>query len=1004
MENDISRVANALPGLVWTALPDGQIDFLNHRWCEYTGLSLDEGCGHAWRTAIHPEDLPKLVDCWRSIVSSGEPGEMEARLRRFDGEYRWFLMSSSPMRNEAGQIVKWHGLNTDIEDRTRAEEALRLHELSLNLIVESIPVPIAVTTPSGEVEALNRPTLEYFGETFQELKGWKTSDVVHPDDLQHTIAAQRQAHATGHAYSVQSRHRRADGIYGWFTVLGFPLRDTQGRILRWFHLLIDIDDRKRAEEQLRRSEAYLAEAQKLSHTGSFGWNVRSGEIHWSRETFRIFECEPTAKTSIELILQRTHPEDRSAVQQLIDRVSRERTEFDFEHRLLMPDGSVKYLRVVGTPSQNEDGCFEFVGAVTDFTERKRVEAALRRSGEELTIHKAQLDELFEQAPEGIVLLDVEDRVLRINPEFTQIFGYTPDEAIGRSINDLIAPEEIRGEAEEYTHRIIHGKPVNAETIRRRKDGQRIHVSQLYFPISVPASIVGVPTSTAGSQLGEYAIYRDITERTRAEEALRRSEGCLAEAQRITRTGSWAWNLAARHAVYWSQEHYRVFGFDPEGGIPSDEAFHQRVHPEDRDRVQRAVYVGREGEGSIFNVEYRILLPDGAIKYIRSTGHPVFNASGDVVEYFGAAVDVTEQHEARAALETAFEQIKALKDQLYNENIVLREEIDRSSMFEEIVGTSPALKTVLSRVSKVASTDSTVLITGDTGTGKELVARAIHRRSQRSSHAFVSVNCAAIPRDLIASELFGHEKGAFTGATQRRIGRFELAGGGTIFLDEVGDLPAETQVALLRVLQEHEFDRVGGNRPIQTDVRLIAATNRDLQAAMAAGTFRSDLFYRLNVFPIEIPPLRQRREDIPLLAEYFINRYSRKAGKSIRGVNKKTLDLLQSYPWPGNIRELQNIIERSVIVCETETFSIDESWLPQQRQPFLAAKAKNQIELARRLEEQEKDIIEEALIASRGRVFGPTGAAAKLGIARSTLESKIRTLKIDKNRFKADPEG
>jgi formate hydrogenlyase transcriptional activator len=323
------------------------------------------------------------------------------------------------------------------------------------------------------------------------------------------------------------------------------------------------------------------------------------------------------------------------------------------------------------------------------------------------------------------------------------------------------------------------------------------------------------------------------------------------------------------------------------------------------------------------------------------------------------------------------------------------------MFEEIVGTSPALQAALSRAVKVAATDSTVLITGETGTGKELVARAIHRRSDRASRGFVSVNCAAIPRDLIASELFGHEKGAFTGATQQRPGRFELANGGTLFLDEVGELPAETQIALLRVLQEHEFERVGGTRPIRADVRVIAATNRDLQAAISAGSFRSDLFYRLHVFPIESPPLRERREDIPLLVEYFIDRYARKAGKNIRHVNKKTLQLLQSYPWPGNIRELQNVVERSVILCETDIFSIDESWLPL---PLPATESKHGIELPRRLETQEKNMIEEALKASRGRVFGPTGAAAKLGVPRSTLESRIRALKIDKNRFKMDPES
>jgi transcriptional regulator with GAF, ATPase, and Fis domain len=359
-------------------------------------------------------------------------------------------------------------------------------------------------------------------------------------------------------------------------------------------------------------------------------------------------------------------------------------------------------------------------------------------------------------------------------------------------------------------------------------------------------------------------------------------------------------------------------------------------------------------------------------------------------------NVTNEREARVALETAFQQIEVLKDQLYKENLALRDEVDRVSMFEEVVGASPRLRAVLSRVSKVAPTDSTVLLTGETGTGKELIARAIHKRSRRSSRAFVSVSCAAIPSSLIASELFGHEKGAFTGATQRRLGRFELAEEGTLFLDEAGEVPAETQITLLRVLQEREFERVGGNQPIRANVRVIAATNRDLEAAIAAGTFRSDLFYRLNVFPIEIPPLRERREDIPLLVEYFIAHFARKAGKSFRGINKRTLDLLRSYPWPGNIRELQNVVERSVIVCETENFSVDESWLS--RQP-VATESKSQLDLSQKLAIQEKEMIEAALRESGGRVSGPSGAAAKLGISRSTLESKIASLEINKYRFK-----
>jgi len=323
---------------------------------------------------------------------------------------------------------------------------------------------------------------------------------------------------------------------------------------------------------------------------------------------------------------------------------------------------------------------------------------------------------------------------------------------------------------------------------------------------------------------------------------------------------------------------------------------------------------------------------------------------------------------------------------------------RSEMnFGEIIGNSASLRGLLKQVESVAPTDSTVLIYGETGTGKELIAHSIHKNSQRSGRAFVSVNCAALPPSLIPSELFGHEKGAFTGAMQRRLGRFELADGGTIFLDEVGELPPDTQVALLRVLQEREFERVGGGRPIRVDVRVIAATNRDLKTAMANGTFRADLFYRLNVFPVEVPPLRERKDDIPLLVRHFTQQFARRMNKVIDTISSATMDALRQYPWPGNIRELQNVIERSVILCETEIFSIDESWLPQQQ--FLT-EPRNEIEFSRRLQAEEMDIIEAALKESGGRVFGPSGAAAKLGIARSTLESKIQSLKINKNRFRA----
>jgi formate hydrogenlyase transcriptional activator len=593
---------------------------------------------------------------------------------------------------------------------------------------------------------------------------------------------------------------------------------------------MDVTEQEQSTQERQRREACLAEAQRLSHTGSFGCEASSGEMLWSEETYRIFGYDRATTPAVEAILRRVHPEDKAGVEAQIARARSEGQDCDLEYRLLLPGGSIKHVHVVAHAVRHESGGLEFVGAVTDVTKRKHAEEELQR---------------------------LVDFVLHIIT--------------------VLSPK---------------GKITYANRVAREYTGLTLDQ------------------------------YRSIDVLSRV------------------------------------------------------------IHPDDLVRVRAARERGLSANNP-FEIEARTVGKDGACRWLLYRYNPLRDEHGQIARWYVTGTDIEDHKQA--------------EDRLQRENLALRQELGKTSMFEEIVGASPAVQAVLSRISKVAPSDSTVLVTGETGTGKELVARAIHRHSQRSSHAFISVNCAAIPGDLIASDLFGHEKGAFTGAMQHRFGRFELASGGTIFLDEVGELPAQTQVALLRVLQEREFERVGGTHPIRADVRVIAATNRDLQAAIGAGSFRCDLFYRLNVFPIEMPSLRERREDIPLLVEFFIDCYARKAGKNIRRVAKKTLELLQSYPWPGNIRELQNVIQRSVILCETETFSIDESWLPQQ--PLPAAEPRRPTELPRRLLAQEKNIIEAALKETRGRIFGPTGAAAKLGIPRSTLESKIKSLKIDKNRFK-----
>jgi PAS domain S-box-containing protein len=623
--------------------------------------------------------------------------------------------------------------------------------------------------------------------------------------------------------------------------LAFP-DEHADTLLRFVGTGMNVTEEEQLRNELRRRESYLAEAQRLSHTGSFGCKASSGEMFWSEETFRIFGYDRDAKPAVEAILKRVHPDDKATVQAQISHATSQGKDCNLEYRLLLPDDSVKHVHVVAHAVKDKAGNLEFVGAVMDITERKAAEERIRRQEAEL-----------------------------------------------RQILDL-APQQVR----------VYGP-----------GGERLYANRI--------------------ALDYYGVS-------------------LEEWQQTT-------GLSFRSSLF--------------------------VHPDDRERATRDFDANRSS-GSAYESELRLRGADGNYRWFLARHNPLHDDKGQIKRWHVGLTDIDER--------------KRSEERLQRENIALREEIDKASMFEEIVGTSPALKSVLSRISKVAPSDSTVLITGETGTGKELVARAIHRRSHRASRAFVSVNCAAIPRDLIASELFGHEKGAFTGALQRRIGRFELAEGGTLFLDEVGELTADTQVALLRALQEREFERVGGRQSIRVDVRVIAATNRDLTAAVASGIFRQDFYYRLNVFPIEVPPLRERRKDIPLLVGYFIDRYARKAGRNIKSVEQKTLQLLQSYPWPGNIRELQNVIERSIIVCETEKFSVDESWLSQQPHDRRLGFG---LYLSEMLAAKETEVIEEALRECQGRVFGPSGAAAKLGIARSTLESKIRSLNINKKRFKAE---
>lgn len=735
MEESSRVIVETIPGLIAVLTPDGEVEHVNHQVLEYFGRSLEELKKWGTTDAVHPIDLPQVTVAWRHAVETGSPYECQHRLRRADGEYRWFVARALPLRDAGGHVVRWFNLLTETQSREPSGEGLRQSaailqkafdeitnsEIKRLQAIDAIPALAWCNLPDGQKEFLNKRWHDYTGLSADDSSGWGWQTALHPDDLPALMEKRTELLASGEPGTIELRLRRFDGIYRWFLVSVVPFHNEAGRIVRWYGTSTDIEDRKQAEER-----------------------------------------------------------------------------FLQEHFAL-----------------------------------KRAEEEIRGQQEELR------------------------QTLEFVPEIVRVFG---------------------------------------------PDHERIYANRMGLDY-------------LGVSLEEWRQINDM---------------------------GWF------------------------------------VHGDDRDRI-RTIFDRARSTGAPFELEMRLRKFDGSYRWFLVRYSPVRNNIGQVMRWYVAGTDIEDR--------------KQTEDKLQRENVALREEIDKTSLFEEMVGASPAWKEALSRVSKVAESDSTVLINGETGTGKELVARAIHRRSRRSSRAFVAVNCAAVPRDLVPSELFGHEKGAFTGATQRRLGRFELADGGTLFLDEVGELSPDTQVALLRVLQEREFERVGGRQPIHVDVRVIAATNRDLNAAVVSGTFRSDLFYRLNVFPLQMPPLRDRRADIPMLVEYFVDRYARKAGKTFHRVNKQTLDRLQSYPWPGNVRELQNVIERSVILCDTDEFIVDVSWLS------TARGVDSSPALSSAVASHEKSIIEEALRASAGRVYGPSGAAARLGLSRSTLEAKIRVLGINKNHFR-----
>jgi PAS domain S-box-containing protein len=879
-EDQLWAIIDMIPVLAWSARLDGSAEFFNRRWLDYAGLCMEEARDWGWMAAVHPDDLSKLTDYWRSLLASGETGEIEARLRRYDGEYRWFLARATPSFDREGRLVKWFGTNTDIEDRKSAECLLA----GENLVLE-------MTAKGHSLESI----LEALCRVVEQTASGCLCSVLLFDPSGSKIQ-QAIAPSIPSSYNDQ-----------------FP------------EIMVDRDYGPCTQAARDKTQVIVSDVASDTRWGTYGWRI-------SALTHGLKACWST------IILA--------------------------SNGLVLGAFAI-YWRQPRRPTEQDQKLIEQITHLAAVViERKRNEAALQESEERFRL-------IVDTIPGFVFTLSTAGKVDLLNRQAMEYFGQTLEEWKISPNFSRVHPDDLPRVTDAYRRWLETGHPQELELRQRRVDG----VYRWFQSRALPARDV------EGRVTGWYILLTDIDDRKRAEGELAKAFEEVAKSEAELRTIIDAIPQfivvfgADGNLLYANQAVVEYTGLT-KGEIAS-EGICVASHPEDSERL-RAI-----SQGVPFEYERRVRRKDGQYRWFLVQYNPLRDVRGEIIRWYATCTDIDER--------------KKSEERTRQENIALREQIDQAFMFEEIVGSCPALKAVLSSIVKVAPTDSTVLITGETGTGKELVARAIHKNSQRAGQAFISVNCASLPSSLIASELFGHEKGTFTGATQRRLGRFELANGGTMFLDEIGELPAETQVALLRVLQEREFERVGGTRSIVVDVRVVAATNRDLKAEIANGTFRADLFYRLNVFPIQMPSLRERKDDIFTLLEYFVQRFGRKLGKNFSKIDKRTVELCRSYDWPGNIRELQNVVERSVILSSEDVFCVDEAWLSLDHSknllgPFVSEPANCDFE-------REQQIIEEALEESAGRVYGANGAAARLGIPPSTLDYKIKKLKIRKSHFK-----
>ena len=913
-----------------------------------------------------------------------------------------------------GKVVR----ETVVGDLKLREPELRQDEEESRRIVDLIPQHIVVLDSAERVIFANRRALEYTGLSLHEVRDGDVRErVFHPEDVERLREQREKGLAGAIPFQNEQRLLGRDGKYRWFLIRYNPLLDENGKAVRWYATATDIDDRKRTES-LRTAEMRALQmiTDNASLTDVLNHVCTSIDLQISPSITAILLMDADGKRLWPSAGPRVPHDWARAITPLA--VAPDTglcgTAACLKTRVIMPDVATEPIfldeyrgialkngiragwsqpiltkdnQVLGTfaiysaesrvPTGEDLALIEAAGRIALIAiERQRSQEAVRNAFDRVQKSEFKLRRVIDTIP-TLAWSNLPDGSNEfLNRNWHEYTGLSPEESHGWGWQNAFHPEDLPVLMEKWKGMLVSGEAGEIEARLRRHDG-----TYRWFLIRAQPF-----REEAGNIVRWYGTSTDIDDRKQAENKLRQGERELREL--IDHLPQCVVVLDKEGVLLQSNKtmlDYSGYTLEEMIGTGCQDRYRRDLHPDDLERVQNERRAGIAG-GVPFESEKRLLGKNGEFRWFLFRYKPVVDEYGHIVRWFATATDIEERKHA--------------EERTRNENQALREQIDRDSMFEDIVGSSDALRKVLRQVSKVAPSDSTVLILGETGTGKELVARAIHKRSSRSERAFIGINCGAIPQSLIASELFGHERGAFTGATQRRLGRFESANGGTVFLDEVGDLPPEIQIALLRVLQEREIERVGSNRAIPVDVRVLAATNRDLDTLVAEGKFRQDLLYRLNVVPIQVPSLRERADDIPVLVDYFIGRFGKKAGKKFRTIDKRTARLFDAYQWPGNVRELQNVIERAVILSEGDIFCVDETWLkrqgPQPAGPTVA--------LNGALQRQEKKMIEAALAESEGRVSGPDGAAAKLGLPRPTLEARIKRLGINKYRFKAQPSN